>query len=405
MQKTEYIRYAVRAIEYLFIGGILYLIYLFIWPSATIAIEPTYTLQDIIYNFRYYPKKSTPFNTEHNQLSIAYQTGSITHTLSMKQSVANLANTQQHARGSITLYNTTSIPYEIIANSTFITDDGLLFKAPKAFKIPPRVSKQTPGQVVLNLIAKNTDIQENSMGERGNIKKDTKLYIKNLNSSYLLKNIYAKANKDFHGGKTLSKGSVSQSDIDKLHKKLLTQTTKKAKDTIKENFRIPDAVLLHFDELFTVTPQKFTAKQKAGDKSSFVEGNITVTYTFPYVTKTDIIEQFQSYIKARSSDVEKLVDIQTQSLILHKIKAVGTGDTANQLIIPTAVTTIQSYNFDSDPHGILGALKKVATGKNINDFKKLIKKYPEINTASVKINPFWLSQIPTTKSRVFFTIK
>jgi hypothetical protein len=54
------------------------------------------------------------------------------------------------------------------------------------------------------LVADTVDVAGAIMGDRGNIPADTTLYIKNLNSSYFLKTIYAKANNDFVGGETLS---------------------------------------------------------------------------------------------------------------------------------------------------------------------------------------------------------
>ncbi|USN57004.1 MAG: hypothetical protein H6766_00600 [Candidatus Peribacteria bacterium] len=144
INKADYIKHIVRAIEFLFIGLILYGIYLFVWPSARLIITPTYTLQDIVYNFRYYPRQTDIFDVEQDRLSIPYQQGSIEHTITMKQPVSNLAQAQTRASGTITLYNTSDNSYDIIANSTFITDDGLLFKAPTSFSIPAKISDQTP---------------------------------------------------------------------------------------------------------------------------------------------------------------------------------------------------------------------------------------------------------------------
>ncbi|USN57002.1 MAG: hypothetical protein H6766_00590 [Candidatus Peribacteria bacterium] len=121
--------------------------------------------------------------------------------------------------------------------------------------------------------------------------------------------------------------------------------------------------------------------------------------------QSDIVRQFQSYITERSSDVEKVIDINMKSLTLYDIKQTGTGDTAGQLIIPTQVTTIQTYNFNLDPNHILSAIKDSIIGKSAQDVQDTIKTYDQINTATLNINPFRLNQVPTTKSRIFFTIK
>jgi hypothetical protein len=204
MNKKHYIKYIVKAIEIVVFFSILYIIYLLIWPSAKVIITPTYTLQDIVYNFRYYPHQSDIFAVEQDRLSIPYYEGAIEYTYQTKINVANITNAQEHAQGSVTLYNTTDIEYAIIAGTTFITDNGLLFKSKSKFTIPPKISDTTPGQVTIELKAADADISSQIMGEKGNIPKDTTLYIKNLKSSYFLKSIYAKANGEFVGGKTLS---------------------------------------------------------------------------------------------------------------------------------------------------------------------------------------------------------
>ncbi|USN57003.1 MAG: hypothetical protein H6766_00595 [Candidatus Peribacteria bacterium] len=121
------------------------------------------------------------------------------------------------------------------------------------------------------MVAADTDIAGDVMGEKGNISADTTLYLKNLNSSYFLKVIYAKANSDFTGGETLSSGTVTQADIDTLHQKLIEQASTQMKDIIRQEFIIPDTVLLYFDSLFSVQINGFTSIQTPGEESSIVE--------------------------------------------------------------------------------------------------------------------------------------
>lgn len=44
--------------EVMIIGLIAYFLYQFVLPSATIYIKPSYTVEDVVYNFRYYPSWS-----------------------------------------------------------------------------------------------------------------------------------------------------------------------------------------------------------------------------------------------------------------------------------------------------------------------------------------------------------
>ncbi|MBP6086341.1 hypothetical protein KA478_04120 [Patescibacteria group bacterium] len=45
--------------EVLGIFAIVYVMYQFLVPSATLLIQPAYTVEDVVYNFRYYPANTT----------------------------------------------------------------------------------------------------------------------------------------------------------------------------------------------------------------------------------------------------------------------------------------------------------------------------------------------------------
>jgi hypothetical protein len=73
INKSDYMKHVIRVMELLLIGLVIYGTYLFVWPSARFTLTPTYTLQDIVYNFRYYPRQDNIFALENERLSIPYQ--------------------------------------------------------------------------------------------------------------------------------------------------------------------------------------------------------------------------------------------------------------------------------------------------------------------------------------------
>lgn len=398
----------IKTIEISTYIGILYLIYTIILPSSTITITPNYNLQDVIYNFRYYPHTTDLFQTVPDRLSIPYHKWSLQHTITLKKNVKNIANAQKKARGTITLTNTTNIPYNIVAGTTFITESGLLFECPYKFTIPAKKNESTPSTITLDLIAKNADIENNIMWSKWNIEKDTKLYIKNLKSSYFFKQIYAHADGNFMGGETLSNGSIMQEDIDTLKEDLVMQAQRRAKEIIRQYVSIPNTIILYVDDAINLQSYSFSTPYTTGQNTSTIEWSLIVTYAFPYVQKTDILDQFKHYVTERASGTEKVVDISLESLTLYNPKNNQTESNNPkdiEFIIPTEITTIQTYNFDNDPKNILPEIKNYITGKERKKALTTIQSYNEITTADINIKPGRLKQITTTKSRINFKIK
>jgi len=107
------------------------------------------------------------------------------------------------------------------------------------------------------------------------------------------------------------------------------------------------------------------------------------------------------YISQRQADTQLLIDINIQSLILYDIK--NTQD--DILIIPTSVSIIRGYNFETDKNGIKNKIKNTIIGKTESEAQSLLQAYPEIGTTQLTIRPPWYKTIPTTKSRITFDIK
>ena len=113
-------------------------------------------------------------------------------------SANNIRHIQNPSAGTVTVYNPTNDDLSLIANTKFITNDGLLFKAATTFTIPSGTQKN-PGKVNVKLIAMDVDEQNAIMGTRGNLSSGTQLRIKNITKSFFTKEIYAKTIENFSG--------------------------------------------------------------------------------------------------------------------------------------------------------------------------------------------------------------
>ncbi|NOZ44162.1 MAG: hypothetical protein GXP45_03340 [bacterium] len=197
--KKNFVFYLVFAFEAFFILGILYLLYSLILPSVKVEIFPSHQVDNIIYNFRYYPHNDLQYLHDTRYLSIPFYTGFLDYQYDMSISVSHLQHIQHPSAGIIKVYNKTEKEYSFVPNTRLETSDGRMFKTLDWFKLDPG-TERTPGEAMIKVEAMEKDANGVYMGVRGNIKKGVQMYIKNLKASFYLKDIYAKAIEDFTGG-------------------------------------------------------------------------------------------------------------------------------------------------------------------------------------------------------------
>lgn len=199
-----------NTLSYFFIVGeiigilvILYIMYQFLVPSATVLVQPAYTVEDVVYNFRYYPHDMTgSISGQTNAyIAIPYEDGSYQYTQTLSVPMQSLQYLSRPSAGTIIVYNTLNTPYTLRVATKFVTPEGNIYTADEPFVLPPG-SRQQPSQTSLRVTAMDKDDEGNIIGEAGNISSGTRLLIKNLNQSSVLGAIYANAVADFTGGYT-----------------------------------------------------------------------------------------------------------------------------------------------------------------------------------------------------------
>jgi len=88
--KKNYIFYVVFSFEILFVLLICYLLYSLILPSAQIRISPSNQVENVIYNFRYYPSEDIDYPTYSRYLSLPFFGQYVDYKYDLNINVANI---------------------------------------------------------------------------------------------------------------------------------------------------------------------------------------------------------------------------------------------------------------------------------------------------------------------------
>lgn len=210
--KRNYAFYLVFIFEVSIISGIVYLLYGLVIPSTSLAIHPAYEIEEVVYNFRFFNHENTTFQKYTQQLSVPYYTGSmnIKHTITL--AINDILYLQNPSKGTVIIVNKSDAPISLVEKTQLVTDDGRIFLTTQPVYVAA-ASKESAGFTYVDVVASDIDMNKEIIGERGNITKGTRLYVRKLKQSLYKKSVYADAVYDFAGGKTIIKNDISTGDI------------------------------------------------------------------------------------------------------------------------------------------------------------------------------------------------
>ena len=408
-ESKKYIFVLIFFFEALLIGLILRVVISLILPSATITIKTAEDTETIIYNFRYYPHQNSWFAQESRYLNIPYYTGSIDYRYDLVISTANIKHITNPSQWQIKIYNTKEQSYSLVANTRFVTTDGLIFRALNAFTINTG-NQKFPSETTIPVYADERDEREQIIGVRGNIPMKTQMRIRNLNESYYLKEIRAESMENFQWGSTQSFGSVTDQDIAVLTGKLIDQIYKQKLNIVGQYFNIENGILLPFESITSTTFNSITVNETQGEETPTVKGTAYVTYTFHYIYRNDLLKALNTYIRERPSEKIQVLNIDKNSIKFIKdtssFEEWEIKKSWDTLIISTEISITQGYDFKQDTNRLVPEIKDNVSGKDIETARKyLLSSFPEIGNVKVSIAPGRHTTIPTIKSRIKINIE
>jgi len=402
--KKNYISIFVILAEFAVLVTLLYVFWTLISPNANVIITPAYQLENIVYNFRFYPKDDYAAHQFQEYIAIPYYTWSINYDYDMSANVENITYEQEPASGTVIIKNTFPYTYSLLYKTKIITDEWVIFTFDKRIDVPGG-SIEKPGTARVRVTSEERFESWELIWEVGNIPKWKIAYIKNLKESTEDKRIWVEAASQFKNGKTTPIGTVIEDDIKKVEENILATIEKEKTRYLKSTYQEPDHILLPDENLYKIRIEEFVTTSELGEASSFVEWKVDATLEFPYARREDVKEGIETFLTQRAEDEIHLTSFDKNSLTLYDIvdiQADESGENPWYYIIPTRLPAIKKYNIEKDSLGIISEMKDKIAWLNTTQASKIILEYDEIDAVRVKITPRWYSIIPELKSRIDF---
>lgn len=388
--------YIIFVLEIVLVGYIFYFFYQMISHHAKIFIKPSYSVESIVYNFVVYT-----WNYKTNKISAVLHKSRINTMLSLTFNITNLKYLTKPSQWQVKIYNYTDKDISFKWWTKFVTEDGLLFRSKYWFRLPP-AKDWKPGIAYTTLVALPRDINWVIIWKRWNIISGTKLYILKYPPSYHLHKIYAVAITDFQWWETIWKGEVTHKDIERFKEQLKEAFKKSIIDYIlKDLWNNKNKILLSFSDFIDYRIDSISFDAKPGDIRAVVNWTLKGHIDYYWISRQDVKKWFEKYLEKRSLKLMKLKEVLRDTLqILDRYKI-----TNNVWLIPIKVDVIKEYNFDVDKNWIIDKIKAEIVGKSIDEAKKVILSYPQIDAVDVKVYPIWYNVLPKIKSSIDIVIK
>jgi len=387
--KKDYLSFIVLWIESLILLIALYIFYVILVPTSVLSIKPSYNLEEIAYNFRYYPIESPLWWQDTKFISIPYYKSNIEHDLAFSVPLSDLKYNVINAQWFVKVTNTLNTQLTLKPNTKFMTDDGLLYKSLEWITVPGRWS------IVVPVESLEKDEKDQIIWTRGNIQAGTKLQVKNLQGS-LKSKIEVLSTVNFSGGKFFTEGIISDKDISNFTNKANEQIVKIKRDVLIKQLKTESTKPLLFDDMIDIEILSINLNKKAWDVANVVDGTIKAKLIYRYIYRDELMSAVYKFTAQRPNQSFSLLEIDRNSTVLFDRFVSSTG----VYIIPTKVNTVRWYNFTSDVGGIKNQIKTKIRGMSKDEAQKTLLTFPSVWSASIKISPFRVNTIPNVLSRI-----
>ena len=384
------------------IGGIIYMFWWILSPNAHVTITPAYRLDTFVYNFLLYPPTYDTQQERRQNIPLVYTTGSFTHTTELTLPVEDVSYEVTNARIEVELMNTLPTPYSFLANTVFTTRDGILFSSPEEIFLPWADDNGQPGRVRIELTAHS--FQENGLpiGDRGNIRSNTRLYIQKFDYSMVEELIYARPLRLLSPGETTTQWVVQDIDLVRFEVRIQHEMTQNMKDIIFQQLRNSPYIVLPFDDMMKVSINQWTSNQRAGASATSINGTVEATFSYAAITKQDLKKAILQYLDARPQEKLTLHDIDWWRIDFLTKR--NDPDRPERILAPTALPIIWRYNLEDHTY-MLEDMRQDIVGKSREEATRTLLQHPAVWDVSLRLRPPRYTTLPVVPSRISISIK
>lgn len=314
--------------------------------------------------------------------TLGFQIVSVNKELSKEVAAGGKENVSIKAKGTITVFNTTTEAQRLIATTRFETPEGLIYRIPNPITVPARTikdGKNIPGSV-------DTIVEADRAGESYNI--DLKDFtVPGFKGGPKYEQIYARSKTEITGGFIGERKVVVEEDLIEasviLEEELKLALSSEIEEQIPSNF-------VMYKNGINYTFSTPTQSSGSGDTAIITKKATASAFIFDRASITrEILEVTSPNIEDQNIKISNLDELNfTFSGNIFDIENIG------NLTFKLEGQPQLVWIFDQN------LLTSEITGLSKSNVKQAISRYPSIKEATIEIKPFWFTSVPKNEDKV-----
>lgn len=384
-------------------GGLFFLILYIALPSATIYVKPTLKLQKSTLNIELVSADRIGKITSQDDKTVGLYPVTAEYQRTIKLTPTGRVFKGTKSSGTVTLFNKTSEPRPIVANSRLQTNDGLVFLTNNFVTIPGG-SANNPGQINVGVTARDKDASDTYIGARGNIA-PTRFFLPGLSKSNQA--LIFGSNKDaFKGGTDDFEYFVTKNDLEVAKQKVISEVelgsvaelkkevAKKDSDGTKK-FKLFD----RNDKVLSKNLVRVEVQGKENEKKNELVSTATMRASGFYYNEQDMESILLNNLTTKHiSPTEKILKVQDNSLQIDEVLEVASD--IPRVKVNASLQGIVAYDFLNNKLDLVRQIRDNVIGKSREDAEKYIDNLKEIDDARVNLWPIWSPTLPTIPENI-----
>lgn len=300
----------------------------------------------------------------------------IEKSLSQDFAATGIKLKEEKARGTIRIYNNYSAYSQpLVATTRFVSDDGKLFRTPKAVVVPG-----APGTIDIEVVA-------DQAGPEYNINPST-FSIPGFAGTPKYTAFYAKSFEPMTGGVKKEVSQVVQEDLGQAREIVTAKILEQSQISLENS--VPSADHIIIEEALSQKIIEFKCLAEAGQELGKFTCQAKATAKALTFKKSALEAFVRNYI---SSQIPAGKELDTTSLqIKYYPQSIDLDKGKISLSLEISANIYSGFDEAS--------LKEMMRNKEPEDIKLLLKDFPEIERAKVELWPFWVSKSPEDLERI-----
>lgn len=367
-------------------------------PGATILIEPASNVLSKAVNITLEPNPSDPRSLKSYEIETEVRT-TITHP-----ATGLITDDSSNASGNLTIINISGIDRPLVKATRFQTEDGIVFRLQEEVTVPAG-TPESPGTLVVYVLADALDANGVAVGERGNISAST-FFLPGLLEDTRDK-LYAESYDAMTGGETVSRVRITEEDLIAAQLKLENELKGRVvpalrKDALAQSNTLGiDIKLLEDSDALIYGPALIELPYNLiGVEQESFEVTGSMTLTGVAYNHQDLFSILKGEMVSAQTPGKQLISVEEDTISLQVLE----GDSATATFKITAqIQGIEEYEIDPDLEGgnaLAEKIKEHIAGKTVEEAEAYIQNLPEVNSVEISVWPVWSPTIPNLSENI-----